>query len=486
MPTPEDVTRKVPVAPGAANTNALSSSTGPTDSPRLVIALNTASTDAGLIPTPVGGPDIQAIFKHVAERLKAGLDACWASPDGSKGNPNSASDDEEKWARVMAEVLTGHKYGSPGGQYGIADWHFFESMLKQTEGCYPLASACQQLCTAALIGRGFTRADLSAGSQLLGIGAAPHNETLPAIANGGKFLPPDQITANTDAAVAAGAGPASMFLFFDADGKKKPTSKDPEHRQYGNNGADHIGFALRAHKKDASNPWNALQFFDTGALGTPTFGNDAGADICDYKWTRSVGGPRLKPKPGDGEHATFQGVLIPAPAPDLAGGTARMRRLSPLGIARLVIRKRGAQGADAVTWHTGLMRMHDPTDPEMNFSIARLLWSLRDAPFCDQWETCWEISIPLAHLLLTVKDATRSDSFPSIVSRVLSDKAPDPNNPFASPGLLARFRDAFVDTKGKVHVRSPGPQDSLPWRNTNGIHFNLGGLAVPEFWTQSL
>lgn len=483
MPGPDSsMARSVPVAPGARNANVISSSTGPTASPRLVIALNTAPTDAGLIPTPTGGPDIEQIFRHVAGLLKAGLDACWASADGSNGNPNSPSDDEEMWARVVAEVLLGHKYGSPSGQYGtFADASFFDMMLKTTDGAYPMTSACQQLCTAALVGRGFTRDHFRTG-----IAAAPLNETLPVIANGGKFLPPDQIAANTEAALAAGAGPASMFLFFDPTGVKKPTANDPDHVQIGNNGADHIGFALRAHRKDATNAWNAMQFFDTGALGTPTFGNDAGTDICDYQWTRSVGGPRLKKNPGEGEKASFQGVLIPAPPPDLTGGTSRLRRLSPLGVARLVVRKRGAQGADAAIWHTGLMRLHDPTDREMNFSIARLLWSLRDAPFCDSFETCWEVSIPRTDLLKATREAARADSFPSLVSRTLGTNAPDPSNAITNVSALFRLIDAFVDAKGKVHVRTPGPQDSLPWRNGNGIHFNLGGLPVPEFWAQSL
>jgi hypothetical protein len=294
------------------------------------------------------------------------------------------------------------------------------------------------------------------------------------------------MTANTEAALAAGAGPGSMFLFFDPAGLKKPTPKDPDHVQIGNNGADHIGFALRAHKKDATNAWNAMQFFDTGALGTPTFGNDAAADICDYAWTRAVSGPRLKKNPGEGENASFQGVLVPAPPPDLAGGTARLRRLSPLGVARLVVRRRGAQGADAAIWHTGLMRLHDPTDPEMNFSIARLLWSLRDAPFCDNFETCWEISIPRTDLLKATRDAARADSFPTLVSKTLGASAPDPGSQITNPAALFRLRDAFVDAKGKVHVRTPGPLDSLPWRNTFGIHFSLGALPVPEFWSQSL
>lgn len=230
-----------------------------------------------------------------------------------------------------------------------------------------------------------------------------------------------------------------------------------------------------------------MQFFDTGALNSPRryegveIGDDPGhIFIHDDKWVQTTGGPRAPA----GHSPVFKGVLVPAPAPDLAGGMGRMRRLFPLGFARLVIRERQS---GSVKCHTALMRMNDPSQPDMNFSFARLLWSLRDAPFCDQFETCWQVSIPRGGLLQAVRDGTRADLIPKLVQAATLKKAPSStSDPLGDPGDHMRLRDVYVDAAGKVHVRDPAPQDTLPWGASSGISFAATGLLLPFFWGQGI
>jgi hypothetical protein len=70
-----------------------------------------------------------------------------------------------------------------------------------------------------------------------------------------------------------------------------------------------------------------------------------------------------------------------------------MRAARPLGFARLVLRRRSD---GKLIYASPLLMMHLAGDPQANFSLARLFWSLRDAPRCEEVVAEWQVDVPFA------------------------------------------------------------------------------------------
>jgi hypothetical protein len=318
-----------------------------TDSIRqmMVSATAVAWDSLGVFPTPVF-PSIEAL--------------------SSFDPPPSLALLEECWAQAITEALVGIPYAGSGPTAALGNGQLFSRMADESDPIIPITGACEHLVTMALISRGFDgAADRPVGSHA---GAA---EALVAQL-GGTFTSTsghrDVIKALSDPALAVGPGSAYHF------------SESP-----------HIAFILR------TLPNQRIQFFDTGAMNSPTDPASPGALNAphnqDYpafpasdQTEGIVNGPASRKK-------TYAGLwCAPEQSPEtLAKAVDRLRRSRPFGLARLVLRYRGiADVRESLLYSSPLLPMCAP--------ILRYLFSLRNHPYCEQIEARWYIGVPQGRL----------------------------------------------------------------------------------------
>ena len=167
---------------------------------------------------------------------------------------------EERWASVVTEMLMGVLYSSPGQAYQNdynQDHLFFEKMAPATfpsEGVpYPLTAACQQLCTIALISRGYTAAHFGQGVNAGGSSGLPLFQLGGGRwVNNGAWLNPDEaLKQSAPDGVAAG----SLYEWTLRPGPTRRALTSP---------------SSSAHRPGAGQgSWNGIQFFDTGGVAIP-------------------------------------------------------------------------------------------------------------------------------------------------------------------------------------------------------------------------
>jgi len=124
----------------------------------------------------------------------------------------------------------------------------------------------------------------------------------------------------------------------------------------------------------------------------------------------------FKGYPGKGEYedalwdrvstSYYCGMGILKPGNDLPGAIARLKKTRPIGLARLLLLKRGAavvnaKGADlaerygdGLVYLSRLVRMYGDKD-DQNFTIARCYWSLRNLPGTKDIAAYWLFYAPI-------------------------------------------------------------------------------------------
>ena len=377
--------------------------------PRLICAINS---------TPVrktndeGSPDastIERILKHIWKRLNRPMDDAWWGPYGDDqglvsldkldkefGFPGRRTKEEienEKWAREFSEMLLCVPYVSfaPAYQYGPDDMFYKKMEGKKGDRAYPLVAACQHLATMAVSTRGINLgSSLNAGFQsadVVGKSNWFENEIKVEGLIGAKQ--------DSDSSINPGKKPdlqpGSFFLF----------AKNKKGQGKSNVSGDHIAPILRIKKSPLG---NKLQLFDTSAMGCREI---ADLDIVpgtpgqyDDPWAKEIKGPiwfqkREAPDP------LFGCGAVSAPE-NLNDAIKNMEASVPIGLVRLVLLYE-----EKILFATPLLDMHTRTmvipddytmDYRTRFSIARLLWSLRELPGRGSIEAQWLIDIPRGKL----------------------------------------------------------------------------------------
>lgn len=446
----------------------------PNQAPNLAIALNNCPVNT----IPCAG--FYSYLRLIWGDLKSGLSAVWSSPAGL-GDLNQINPDvEEQWARTVTEMFLGFKYAGPAQEYNIinytinegikgkehkfSDKDFFTKLAENDDPAYPIVAACQQLCSMAVVSRGF-------GVQVIGAGDSSGATK----ALGGDWFTGNSLKYVPNAFSQKYFGTGSMFAWEGYDPKEKT-----QYRQ----GADgcHIAFVLR------TNPdLKRIQVFDTSGAGTtyptgvpyvdPTSIKGSGGHIYDYDWAETIPGPMMMqdnpspPPPKIPKEAKYQpafmGIGTLPPSPDLAAAVAKMRRARPLGFARLAFIGRQSR---RILFATPLLFMHATEDSSFNFSFARLLWSLRNMAKTDPvYQPVWVIAVPGRELTIKMLEPTNNRH--TKLSALLSQAQPGVltgDGDLVKAKLIHRISCVTAESDGTVHMGSidAAVQDRIlsgPW-----------------------
>lgn len=417
----------VPLPPLQVSPGNLSTAAPPRDprAPELLVAINTCDVPPGeVVPQldPNQASSIEAILTQLWKRLTGGLDHVWKSPDGHdpEWEPRPAdpppapgagpTDDpvaiEEGWARWCSELMDATPYGAARSYRDkhLEDADFFEAFMSDNPVA-PILMACQQLCTFALLSRGYTLLEVSGkppekrrppGGQPVkptcGVSAGDNGYLGHLFEGGWDQSPKHASIAQALARAPGGLTPGSIFGF-------KPNGE-------GQKQGSHAVFVLRIARSVSK-----VQFLDTGAVLTSSTGINRSSQGPANNAMKGFGGGNYDDALFDGTLRVSTrdngvetpvpfvglGVLKPPPASTMAAAVTRARRARPLGIARLAIFKRPPRNKAVedrdILYVSPRLPMHDPTALH-NFYISRYLWSLRAMPGYQNLQAIWEISIP--------------------------------------------------------------------------------------------
>ncbi len=348
----------------------------------------------GRYKQPSNGPDVEKvreILTHIYSVLRAGLGHVWLEMDWGRrttweGTPLLQVDDltalppgllEEAWAQLVSEMLILSPYAGPNIVYtdgALGEREIFEHMLSG-DPCYSIVAACQQLCSIALIARGF-----EGFARVLPVQAVTPDCRKSA---GGTFLRPKDHPKSLwvrNAIDKHKVGPGSVWGYFIKD----PDLPKDKH-------FPHVAFTLRVHEGTKE-----VQLLDTGAMSAPWEqsppipGAGGNYDYPPWKW--GIPGSSAKQK-------WYTGLWLCPPSPDLAGAVARARRARPLGLARLLLVRRGPKQPwmsdlreKKLVFASALLPMWDG-DGEP-FSLARLARSLVGQPYFADYMAAWAVCAP--------------------------------------------------------------------------------------------
>jgi hypothetical protein len=412
--------------------------------PQLSVAINTSP-----VPEPIQrdlpvdqASTIGTILTQIYGRLAGGLDVVWKGPDGtgsgpegqpSLWDPNPSNDskyypsgivkppnmaDEEAWARAVSEILVGASYGqasmsnaqqnagttTPGKLWLDDDYY---RTFGSDNPVLPIVMECQQMCTYALLTRGYTLTMLTGlvpktKKGIIGVNAGSNKHLDPIFQN--KWEPKPDCGSDPGKALARPTSkgrltPGSLFGFSPTDEQKTA--------QGNSNDGVHVVFVLRVSSDKA-------QLLDTGAAGvgdrapglpapcamaalTPKGNYDNGLSSRAL----SVNTKKIPSVPFVG-----LGVLNPPDVDEMRKGVVKARKARPLGFARLAIFKR--KNAE-ILYVSPLLQMHEPDDGA-NYPTARYLWSLREMPGCKDLQALWLLRIPITDFAGHVVTADRTDT----------------------------------------------------------------------------
>lgn len=467
------------VSAGNLSTGALSRDP---KAPELLVAINSCTVPPGEdVPQldPGQASSIEAILAQIWKRLTGGLDHVWQSPDGHdpewEPRPESAASApgaapapsaqeiraEEGWARWCSELLDLTPYGgarSYGGGIGREDPDFY-SAFKSPNPVVPITMACQQLCTYAILSRGYSVLDIgwkpppSPGQKkndaIVGV-TAGNNGHLGHLFLGGWDKDPQ--FADIGRALGRAAGgltPGSIFAFL----PKSEGNKQLE-------GA-HVVFVLRIAKSVGK-----VQLLDTGAAQRNR-SSDGG--MFNYAMRKFDGGNydnmlvegtvQVTSKGTPVPYAGL-GVLKPTGAPLMEQAVMQARRARPLGIARLAIFRRPAEKqrvADKdILYVSPRLPMHDPAS-EHNFYLSRYLWALRTMPGYDNLQAIWQFTLPLRELAGDMTAATRDVP----LSKIWPKEAPLSQVLYMTvektgkASCMSRFKAKLLENRKTIAVEDP-------------------------------
>lgn len=355
--------------------------------PQLCLTINAQDTKLPA-PTPFSGSTITPT--HVIDICRYLMQVmCYASEfswemTGSRflgyQDPKTLSpeDMEECWSQAITESLLGVPYAGSPTIVGMKEpgTALFGRMTTIDDPVIPIVAACQHLCTIALVSRGF---DAIANNPVDSHGNAVENLTN---IIGGHFSSATQYRNPALAQADLSLKQGGLYHF----------SESP-----------HVAFVLRSFAN------GRIQFFDTGAMCSPSSPlptqppNSASpprlvpniSGNLDYPWFpekagTQVQGPNSTPK-------VYKGLFIPPSADFLATGINRLRKSRPLGLARLVLRDRTISNIeDSLLFATPLLPMWEQGG--FPFTLFRLMFGLRNHPYCDRIEARWLVDVPNGQL----------------------------------------------------------------------------------------
>jgi hypothetical protein len=449
------------------------------------------------------------IMQHTARLLKDGLEEVWASMEGlpqkdgrpvMAANPADLSDEEaeECWAQLLSEQLVGTPYCGPGvSHFGTnsEDDELFSKSFDAGDPMYPITYACQHLCTAAAVTRGLTDAakiPIDARSA-----AAIRQWSPPGSLNS------DQ--ANRDAATGI------------ANGVMKPGTC------YVASDVIHVAFVLRVFKA------GRIQLLDTGGMQTfpapkSPFGT---AGVVETGSDLTLGGLNFDTELIERITRTITArngrsghIGVFPPASKIRDALGLMKKARPLGIARFMLLDRLSDSAAKSKTLEERLRYASPALPMWfggdNYSILRMLWSLRSHPHSDQFEARWFISFPQREI---AREMMKSRSFKwsdllsasgksaAITRQLLHPAVYLGSLPNGQVRFVGRYSTTIEEEDGKsvtlgtwfdtiqskVFKKSkdnPGVDDSTPTRKERGLPLDqsigVAGGQVPAGFQQLL
>ncbi len=375
-------------------------------SPQLIRALNSVADKPSAEPFAPDGTFVVKVLNFIYGRLTDDLKTVWQYPEGRSDrwgwkNSNGELNGQEDWARAIAELLTAVPYHGPGQNYlsGSHEDHVvLRKMYDQDDPAIPVMGACQQLCSIAAISQGLAGkgpngelSDITIGTEAdslktNGLTAAGTNSALPIFKGDGCFKS-EKANQGAASALKAGARQGSSF------GGYLKTNDGP---------SPHIAFVVRA------NPaFETLQFFDTGGLNIQDRPDKPLAlalqpdfrTIREYQFTESI---------SFGHSFNGMGVLPPKGDATLQTCATALRKMRPLGLARLLL-ARSPEAANSGSSHSAstpvefgdllyispLLCMYEPKQGSIhNFYASKLLWSLRGLPGFERLRAFWSVFVP--------------------------------------------------------------------------------------------
>ncbi len=486
--------------------------------PRLALALNqtsvpdyrasslyqTLKTEKGsdLDFAAPGGVEIRFLLKHIYARLaQPFLKGDGSAETGSPWPDTGAVDDDEHWARRVAELFSLNAYTTPATGYAgfitpdkLNDGNVLYKLQDESDPAYSLVMECQHTVTSAAITRGFAipLAKTDPGKPLSLVTGKMFGAAVSGAAVDGLRLRPLSL----DPAVAKAAptakslglaewldethgsttlsklpahfGPGSAFVFnSSSDGASQSASAHP-----------HTAFAIRIQRGDDKKV-KAIQYLDVGGMNVPdsprpfAYINKPDGDAChnyEYIWSNHA---------QVGAAGKFRGLSVFAPTPAaLQYALGKLAKTRPLGLARLVLARRKKVGSnelvdilsddpkDWLIYASPLLRMYED-DESRNYAATRYMWSLRDLPGAAEICAYWLLSIPRSHLAEAMicglggdnsrQSPSRTTTLSAMVGDVATRKAKDfPNlakdKPLPAKVLLLGTMDVCVQADGKVAV----------------------------------
>lgn len=377
----------------------------PTAAPQLSDLLNQAVPQVST-SVPLGGSpttqqqQIVDILRHVNRLLHDGLGEVWKSAPpachttkGGKAISDldpadlTPREQDECWAQLLSEFMVASCYaGPPSYNSAETDLTFFDKARSATDPAHSIFYACQHLCDMAAITRGFDDVpefpiDRQTAANVTNWKQGVRSGSKAKVLNGTPNTDPDKAYLDSN--------PYRVGLKAKSKGYLRPCTyyaRVPD--------AFHIAFVLRALES------GQFQLLDTGAMDPNTENTDKGP-LGRGNWDRLLGESIL--------NKIAQVAATPYPA-DLVGPLRRARRSRPLGFGRLVIYWRTAPTTstpaspnDRLAFATPLLPLWRPGDETANFSITRLIWSLRNHPHLGTFEARWLVDAPFLKTFTTIK-----------------------------------------------------------------------------------
>ena len=317
---------------------------------------------------------VQAVMKHLVQRLKGGIDEAWASTAhgyGARsalwGKPGeSINSIEEQWARAFSEMVVFACYGGIGSNHGFTPdtemvlFSWFDKTQRDAPA-FPIMLACQHLSTYLVLSRGVPPAQCGPNGMTASNGTAG----LPLFA--GKKLgewrykgkrakeegrsaavPTNQLDDIKALIKANILTPGSVFA-YDSLGAEDVSQT----------GKAHIGSVLRV--------WGGgFQPIDTGPMAGGAHADEGSADHSLQTGTVDAGSVLAGTFVGAG----FIYGTETAPTQEHVDYIKKAR---PLGFAQLVL----ADEKKMIRFVSRMLPMYSGSD---NFSVSRFAWSLRALP----------------------------------------------------------------------------------------------------------
>ena len=385
---------------------------------------------------PAGSGYLGKLLRHLWQKLShpKGLEELWVSRDGYDGpipaEPQSDKEHvaDEAWARAVCEMFSYAPYGGPDVAYGRPDPYMVSRLNAGSYAAFPIIVACQQVSTylaytrrlgemhfdektmhalgASSFAEIVTKSDLGGTYYPIGDEDADVKKTYlaqraehakwdaarkAAEAQCKVFHDPEphvddgvlmvRIGKNDDLKIAAnaiakGMGPGGFYVFNNFG--PEPPPGVPQAKA-------HVGSILRV-------IGNRFQTFDTGALcedRANTSGDQATHDhglydhlvACNDETIPRTIGMGVLPKAAPGKLAEYvEGTLVKA---------------RPVGLVRLVVATRHWPTTDAhIRLVTKMLFMWSDDDAKLNFTVPRLMASLRGLPSSDRMVAYWVVFTP--------------------------------------------------------------------------------------------